>query len=132
MIVSYDANFDPAALVLPAVLSGVVRRRPQKSLSALIDTGADITAIPTNVVKQLSLYAVGRIEVEGVHAHVETVDIYTVRLAIAEFPAREIEVVPADMPFVILGRDWLEKYHLLLNRPEKAFVVSDTPLLEIS
>ena len=72
----------------------------------------------------------GRIEVEGIHARVATVDIYTVRLAIADLPVREMEVVPTEQPFVILGRDWLESYYLLLNGPERTFLLSDTPLLE--
>lgn len=130
MTIPFDANYDPAALVLPAALTGVVRRRPQVSLPALIDTGADLTAIPDTAVKRLRLYAVGRMEVEDVHARVEVADIYTVRLSIADLPGREMEVVSTEQPFVILGRDWLEDYYLLLNGPEQTFLLSDTPLLE--
>ncbi len=130
MIIPYDIHYDPAAAILPVVLSGVVRRRPQARLSALIDTGADMTAIPDTVVKRLRLYSVGRIEIEGIHARVETVDIYTVQLSIADLPIREMEVVPTEQPFVILGRDWLVRYYLCLNGPEQTFFLSDTPLLE--
>lgn len=130
MTIPYDAQYDPAAPVLTATLSGVVRQRPQVRFSALIDTGADMTAIPHTAVKRLRLYAVGQIEVEGIHAQVETVDIYTVRLSIANLPVREIEVVPTEQPFVILGRDWLAPYYLLLNGPENSFQLSETPLLE--
>ena len=129
MTLPYDATFDPAALILPAVLTGVVRRRPRASLSALIDTGADLTAVPDTTIKRLRLYAVGRIE-EDVHARVEMVDMYPVRLSIADLPVREMEVVPTEQPFVVLDRDWLEKYYLLLNGPEQTFLLSDTPLLE--
>jgi predicted aspartyl protease len=132
MTTPYDTNYDPAALILPAVLTGVVRRRPRVRLSALIETGADLTAVPDTTIKRLRLYAVGRIEVEDVHARVETVDMYTVRLSIGDLPVREMEVVPTEQPFVALGRDWLEKYYLLLNGPEQTFLLSDTPLLEKS
>lgn len=130
MTIPYDVSYEPSALVLPAVLTGVVRRRPQVHLSALIDTGSDITAVPETAVKRLRLYAVGRIEVEGVHAHVEAVEIYTVQLSIADLRIREMEVIPTKQPFVILGRDWLETYYLLLNGPEQTFLLSETPLLE--
>ena len=71
-------------------------------------------------------------EVEDVHARVETVDIYTVQLSIADQPVREMEVVQTEQPFVILGRDWLENQYLLMNGPEQTFLLSNTPLIEES
>ena len=59
-----------------------------------------------------------------------TVNIYTVRLVIADLPVQEIEVVPTQQPFVMLGRDWLEHYYLLLNGPERTFLLSDKPLFD--
>ncbi len=129
MTIPYDTNYDPAAPVLSAALSSVVRQRPQVRFSALIDTGADMTAVPHTAINRLRLYAVGQIEVEGIHAQVAMVDIYTVRLSITDLLVREIEVVPTELPFVILGRDWLEPYCLLLNGPENSFQLSETPLL---
>ena len=128
MTIPYDASYDPAALILPAVLSGVVRNRPQVQLPALIDTGAELTAIPNSAVTRLNLYAIGRIEVEDIHARVETVDMFMVRMTISDLAVREIEVVPTNQPFVILGRDWLEDYYLYLNGPEQTFLLSDVPL----
>jgi predicted aspartyl protease len=128
MTISYDFNHDPPAPVLVAVLTGMVHRRPQVRLPALIDTGSDLTAIPHTVVKRLHLYAVARIKVEGIDAYVTSTEIYTVRLAITGQPVREMEVVQTEQPFVILGRDWLEHYYLLLNGPERNFLLSDRPL----
>ncbi len=130
MIVPYDISFDPPAPMLSVVLTGVVRSRPQIRLPALIDTGADVTAIPNTAVNDLHLYAVARIEVEGINANIATVNMYMVRLSVDGQPPREIEAVPTGQPFVILGRDWLESYYLLLNGPEKNFVLSQTPLKE--
>lgn len=130
MTIPYDEQYDPAAPVLSATLSGMVRQRPLTRFSALIDTGSDMTAIPVSAVKRLRLYAVAQIAVEGIHAQAEMVDIYMVRLSIANLPAREMEVVPTEQPFVLLGRDWLESYYLFLNGPENNFLLSDTPLLE--
>lgn len=124
----YDLSYDPPAPILTAVLTSVVHRRPQVRLPALIDTGSDLTAIPGTAVKRLRLYAVGRLQVEGINAQVTTTDIYTVRLAITDQTVREMEVVQTEQPFVILGRDWLEPYYLLLNRPERNFQLSHTPL----
>ena len=130
MTVRYDVNFDPPAPMLSAILTSVVRRRPRMRLADLIDTGADMTAIPNTVVKRLRLYAVGRIEIEGVHARVQTVDIYTVQMVVAGQPPLEMEVVQTELPFVILGRDWLAHYYLLLNGPDQTLLLSDIPLIE--
>lgn len=75
VIIPYDLSFDPAAPVLPAILTGVVRSRPQMRLPALIDTGADMTAIPNTAVKRLHLYSVGRMDVEGIDARATKVNI---------------------------------------------------------
>lgn len=108
MNIPYDLSYEPPAPILTAVLTGVVHRRPQVRLPALIDTGSDLTAIPGTAVKRLRLYAVGRLLVEGIDAQVSATDIFTVRLTIADQPVREMEVVQTEQPFVILGRDWLE------------------------
>jgi predicted aspartyl protease len=129
MTVANDASYDPPAPVLTATLTSVLHRRPQMRLPALIDTGSDITAIPSTVVKRLHLYAVGRMGVEGIDAFITTTEIYTIRLTITGQPAREIEVVATEQPFVILGRDWLQTYYLLLNGPDRNFLLSETPLI---
>lgn len=128
MTIPYDQSYDPPAPILTAILTSVVHRRPQVRLQALIDTGSDITAIPDTAVKRLRLYAVGRLQVEDINAQVTITDIYTVRLTITDQAVREMEVVQTEQPFVILGRDWLEQYFLLLNGPERNFVVSGSPL----
>lgn len=128
MTIPYDPRFEPPAAMLSAILTGVVHQRPRVRLPALIDTGSDLTAIPQTAVKRLRLYAVSQIEVEGIHAEVSTVPIYAVRLTITGRPGREMEVVQTEQPFIILGRDWLERYYLLLNGPERTFLLSDAPL----
>ncbi len=51
-------------------------------------------------------------------------------MAVAGQPMLEMEVVQTEIPFVILGRDWLAHYYLLLNGPERTLLLSDNPLIE--
>ena len=60
-MIPYDTNFDPPAIVLPMTIAGVVHRRPRVEASALIDTGADVTAVPDAFVDKLKLYPIGRL-----------------------------------------------------------------------
>jgi hypothetical protein len=39
-----------------------------------------------------------------------------------------MEVILTPYPFVILGRDWLQDYYVLLDGPGQQFQVSSNPL----
>lgn len=129
-MIQFDQNFDPPALVLTATLTGVVNARPRVRAQALIDTGADLTAVPAALRNRLHLYPFGRLQIEDVHGIKTPGYTYRVRLTIDRFTPQIREVVLTRHDFVILGRDWLEAYYLLLNGPEQNFVLSATPIVE--
>lgn len=39
-----------------------------------------------------------------------------------------MEVILVPFPFVVLGRDWLQDYYLLLNGPKGQFRLSESPI----
>jgi len=123
----YDTTFDPLAAVLTVQLTGVVHHRPQLRSAALIDTGADITAIPQECVERLKLYPFGRLLLEGHDAIPETVYTYEVRMSLPDQVSQEMEVVVTPYPFVILGRDWLQGFYLYLAGPEQQMEIADHP-----
>lgn len=125
---AYSSEFDPPAILLTATLSGVVHGRPRLTLPALIDTGADMTAVPQTAVSRLRLFEVGRITVEDIGGRLSVMDIYTARLSVDSLGVQEIEVVQTAQPFIVLGRDWLQSYYLRLNGPERQFEISAAPL----
>jgi predicted aspartyl protease len=130
-MIAYDNKlFDPPALILPVTVTGVVNSRPRARLQAIIDTGADVTAIPANLEHKLYLYAVDRLQIEDVRGIATQVNTYDVRLAIAGQTAKEIEVILTSLELVVLGRDWLQDYYLLLNGPEQNFLLSSAPIIE--
>jgi predicted aspartyl protease len=55
-MIPYDKGFSPPAIVLPVTLTGVVQIRPSANVQGLIDTGADVTAVPASLKEQLGLY----------------------------------------------------------------------------
>ncbi len=127
-MISYNTDYDPPAIVLTMTVSGVVHRRPRIELSALIDTGADITAIPESIVDKLKLYPFGRLQLEDMNAVKTPVFTYEAHLNLTEEAAKKMEVVLTPYPFVILGRDWLQNYYLLLDGPGQQFQLSSKPL----
>ena len=129
-MIPYSTEFDPSAPVIAVQITGIVHSRPRVTLPALLDTGSDFTAVPANLVSRLKLYAVRPQLFEDFSGETREEFLYGVRLGYANQPVREMQVMVTGLPLVILGRDWLEDYYLLLNGPEQTFLLSDTPLLE--
>lgn len=127
-MIAYDAQFDPPAIVLPVTIAGVVHRGPRIELSALIDTGADVTAVPESLVERLKLYPVGRLQLEDANAVKTPVFTYEANMAMVGEPAKKMEVVVTPYPFVIVGRDWLSDYYVLLDGPGQQFQISKNSL----
>jgi predicted aspartyl protease len=129
-MIPYDTQFDPPAIIMNVTIAGVVHRRPRIELSALIDTGADVTAIPESLVERLKLYPIGRLQLEDANAVKTPVFTYEANIVVAEEPAKKMEVVLTPYPFVILGRDWLSDYYVLLDGPDQQFQISKTSLFD--
>lgn len=127
-MIPYDPDFDPPAIVISVIVTGVVHRRPKIELSAIIDTGADITALPESFVEKLKLYPIGRLQLEDANAVKTPVFTYEARLSLTGEPAKKMEVILTPFPFAILGRDWLQDYYVLLNGPGRQFQLSRDPL----
>lgn len=128
-MISYDKSFEPPAAVLPVMLTGVVHIRPRENAQAIIDTGADVTAVPSSLKDRLKLYRFGQLQLEDARGIKEPAYTYEVQLAVAGLSPTVLEVVLAPFAFVVLGRDWLQDYYLLLNGPEQQFLLSERPLL---
>lgn len=125
----YDNRHQPPAPVLSVTVTSVVNRRRRRSLSALLDTGSDITAIPRLLVESLQLYPIGQIELEGVDASVQSIPAYPVHLSIGDLSIPRLEVIETGLDFAVVGRDVLNRLYLLLNGPEENFYLSATPFL---
>lgn len=127
-MIAYDPAFDPPAMMLSVIIAGVVHRLPRIEAPALIDTGADITAVPEQFRDDLKLYPFGRLQLEDANAVKTPVFSYEVRLALSRESFKEMEVVLTPYPFVILGRDWLRDYYVLLDGPGQQLQLSNNPL----
>lgn len=126
-MITYNDDFEPPAPVLPITIAGVVRSSPRIDTIALIDTGSDITAIPSELADGLQLYPFSRVQLEDVSAKKTPALTYAVRLTIANLPMQEVEVILTRLPFAVLGRDLLNEFYLHFEGPEQQFQISATP-----
>lgn len=127
-MIAYNPKFEPPAPCLEVNLASLLNPRRRATLSALLDTGADTTAIPVSLINTLKLYPVGRLNFEDIKAEPYTVYTYAVRLKVQGLTIPRLEVVSTGLDFVVLGRDVLNDFYLLLNGPEQTFYMEQTPL----
>jgi predicted aspartyl protease len=113
---AYNRQVEP-----PAPFVHVSLRRPDAApaavdLPAQIDTAADRTVIPGGLVAQLGLVPLDEMPVSGFGGQVMLVSTYLVELSIRGLPPHPVEVLAHDgEPYILLGRDVLNRHRLLLD-----------------
>jgi predicted aspartyl protease len=89
-----------------------------RDLPAKVDTGADQTVIPLPLVERLALREVARLRFGGLGGHEVVLPVYEVQLVIRDLAAITVEVAAsAGEPHVLLGRDVLNRYKIVLDGP---------------
>lgn len=86
---------------------------------ALIDTGSFITIIPKSLVESLKLEVRGKVkEVYGFNTQKEDAsdyDAYFVHVTIGSITFELLKVISEDQPYVLIGRDLINLWHLKLD-----------------
>jgi predicted aspartyl protease len=114
----------------PAPFVRVTLRHPRtgdevRDVPAQLDTGADCTLVPLSLAERLCLDFMGSLEIGGVGGATEEMTLYTVSLSVHDLPPLTVSVVAhSGEPWVLLGRDVLNAYQLLLNGPARALEIS--------
>lgn len=124
----YAADTPPAPAVLLDVCDPLTDGILRAGVSALLDTGAGQTVVPAELVAALGLTPDGEELVKGYDGVTTTRLTYLVRLAIRTLPPVNLSAIALDdVPYVILGRDVLNRYTITLNGPAGRLTVSDDP-----
>jgi hypothetical protein len=91
---------------------------------AQIDHGADRTVIPERYALQLGLKSLDLLPVAGLGGQVHQTSTYELDLMVHTFPPERVEVFAhRDEPYVLLGRDILNRYRLVLDGPGLALEI---------
>lgn len=114
----YFAQVNP-----PAPFIYVTLRNPQtgaelQDVPAQLDTAADRTLLPDDLVHTLGLPQLSTIPIGGVGGFVQAMPSYLIQMRIHNLPAQTVEVVAdPDESWVLLGRDVLNAHRIVLDGP---------------
>lgn len=124
----YNTQVDPPG---PFVL--LTLRRPRTSgpdgetLPAQVDSAADISVVPWEEIARLQLVPVDEILVKGFESDPAEYPRYLIQISIQGLSDDVTVPVLASQsePYVLLGRDVLNRFRVLLDGPNQTLVISE-------
>jgi predicted aspartyl protease len=123
----YQEALDPPAPFLHVTLVHPTTGDALPGVPAQVDTGADRTVLPPRLVEALNLPHMGERPVGELGGEVGRLPLYGERLGLHDLPTRfQLVFACEGEPWVLLGRDVLNQYRVLLDGPG-AVVEIDRP-----
>ncbi|MGC9349891.1 MAG: retroviral-like aspartic protease family protein [Anaerolineae bacterium] len=115
----YDATYEPPLPIAEVELKATAGARTV-SLTAIIDTGADATIVPTAWLEQINARPVLEAHLRSQWGERRQVFLYLVDVTIASIVLSGMSVVGDNLgDEVVLGRDVLNRLRLQLDGPAK-------------
>lgn len=119
------ANEVPPAPYVLVIVSHPDGSATSTDLPAKVDTGADRTIIPTKLAASLGLRLVERVVFTGLADQQIELPIYQAHLLIRDLDPILVEVAASDgVSHVLLGRDVLNRYLVVLDGPDQRLEIS--------
>lgn len=117
----YDTTYDPPAPVIEVEIDGYVAALGQRKLRALVDSGADATMIPVQVLTAVGAAYQDTLWMRGVTGARVEIDRYLVAIRIGAQLIHGLSVIGApEEADAVLGRDLLNQLIVVLDGPAEA------------
>ncbi len=120
-----STGYEPPAPVVQLSVSvpGSGESRLSRELWALCDTGADLSCLPNDLVRNLGLVEVDEVTVAGYDGVRRVRSLFAVEIQVAELAPQVMRVVAINPSFAIVGRDLLNLICLNLDGPNETLTV---------
>ena len=120
----YSDDLPTAGMILP-ILVGGIESDHVRVVQSLVDTGADVSAVPEDLRIELGLQPRGRFSCRwGCDREAKYLPTYCVHVSLGVGGPIELEVVSTAGRYFLLGRDALNEFILLANGPGRFFELS--------
>jgi hypothetical protein len=97
-------------------------------LPAQVDSAADRTVLPARVVEALGLVEDGRATFQGFAGELVELPLFLVEVQVHDFPGVLTRAaLGRDEPYVLLGRDALNRHRVILDGPQLLLDVEQPP-----
>lgn len=116
----YAANLDPPGPVIPVRISAP-RATDAVMLPMIVDTGADCTLVPGEIVRRLALPQVDVVGISGVGGGKQRATVHAALVELAGLPV--VARIVAFAGEAILGRDLLNRLVVTLDGPGRTVSV---------
>ena len=122
---AYDRAFNPPAPVADVTVANPVTTNKRSNLRGKLDTGADITVIPERLVVPLGISPKGRVWTRGYDGTYAQRPVYYIRLTLEGFVLATVRCIAADRSDVLLGRNVLNRFLIILDGKNLTFELTD-------
>ncbi len=120
----YSSDFYPAMPVVDILVKPEVNEHGI-NLTAIVDSGADNTMLPANILDQLNVSKTQTAWMTGVSGSRVAVNLYWIFVQIGDFQPIYTEVIGIqNRDEVIIGRDIINQFAVLLNGPAHTIEIS--------
>lgn len=116
----YDSTYALAFPILPVVVRELEGSVATSSLSALVDTGADITLVPVALLEEIGAEEIYVAHLRSHWGEARSVSVFLIDLEVMGHLLPAVEVVGDDHDnTILLGRNVLNKLILLCDGPRQ-------------
>lgn len=122
----YSADYSPIAPICQIYLGQGGSQPNLGPLTALIDTGSDMTVIPITYLQAVEAKRISRGRARSMWGDSRTVDIYVVALALDNLRVAALQVLAdAQGDEIVLGRPVLNRLKIVLDGPAALIKIVD-------
>jgi len=122
-LTGYTASYFPPAPILDVVLVAQPQGNRSDSIAGVVDTGADASIVPIDLLRQIGARYVTEQRVRSFFGEARTVRTYLVDVVIDGITLPALEVVGDAVDETLIGRDVLNRLRLILDGPRQKIEV---------
>ena len=120
----YSSNFTPPAPMVPLAV-GVPGGPDERHIEGKMDSGADLCALPEDLIVELDLAPVRVVRAAGFGQPHQDALLYHCALRFAGWEFEHVEALATRRPYALIGRNVLRHLVVKLDGPKSVLTITD-------